>query len=112
MIDPLTLPLSSKNTLLENVEILAAEFASGMDYGYEMILNKTPDNWGFYCCTLQCPEGAVASLRFRYCPYTNTTLFEGSAVNGVDFYLDRYIIEEYAEALINPFPNPRQRKDK
>lgn len=112
-IDPLTLPLSNKNTLLENIEILAEEFGSGMDYGYEILLNKTPDKWGFHIVTLQCPEGAVASLRFRYCPYTLTTLFEGYSVNGVDFYLDRHIIEEYAHELVNPFPNPRsQRKDK
>tara|TARA_Y100000114_G_C11763104_1_gene331075 strand:- start:4071 stop:4385 length:315 start_codon:yes stop_codon:yes gene_type:complete len=93
-------PLEEGLSLNEQLEQLAEQFGSGMDYGFKAIEPRFIPETGYYEVDLVCRQGAVASDRFRWNPLTQTSLWMGVSTDDNNFFIPQNMINEFSDNLV------------
>ncbi len=87
--------------LYEQLDELAKQFGSGMDYGFKEITPIYKPETGCFTIDLVCRHGAVASERFKWNPKTQTSLWCGVSIDGNDFFIPQNMIDEFPHAVLS-----------
>ena len=100
-----SLPITSSQTVYEQIEILSNEFGDGMFYGFIMREITGPCSEGFYTVTLRCANECVASTRFLWNPEKRIDVYVGESVNIVEtiWEIPTCLLEEYSSNIVESY---------